>query len=489
LTPYQKEVSPLSEHPLEEILHPESIAIVGASGNPGTWGYSYTHHLLDYGFRGKIYPVNPRYSDVLGIKAYPTLEEVPGTVDYVISCVPSTEVPNMLDECSRKGVKAVHLYTARFSETGRPDAARLEQEILEQARRFNIRLIGPNCMGLYYPAQGISFGYDLPKEPGTVGMASQTGGGASGFVYVASMRGLRFSKVISYGNAIDFNESDYLDYFAQDPETGIILVYIEGVKDGRRFFSTLSRAASLKPVIVVKGGRGGSGTRAVASHTASIAGSRQTWESLISQAGAIYAQDFDELADLAVSFYFLPPVRGPRVGIVGGGGGPSVLSADQCEEAGLNVIPLPVQIRQELKSNGVPIWDWVGNPTDVSILGGFGLSDIDMLYMMGMNPEFDLLIANVNEAVMVTLSREEGMTLRFKSAVEGYTRIRKESAKPLLAIIGEKSPGLNDYQHWSWKLIHEVRARLIEAGIPFYPSVGRAARAARKMLDYYQRRK
>lgn len=473
---------------LEEILHPQSVAVVGASANPMAFGYSYTSHLVDYGYRGKIYLVNPRYSEILGIKVYPSLREIPGTVDYVISCVRAAEVLNMMEDCSQKGVKAVHLYTARFSETGREDATELEQEILKKARKFSIRLIGPNCMGVYYPRVGLSFGYNLPREPGSVGMISQTGGGASGFVHAASMRGIRFSKAISYGNALDLNECDYLEYFAQDKETEIILMYIEGVRDGRRFLSSLRNAASVKPVIVLKGGRGKSGTRVVASHTASLAGSMKTWEAIVNQAGAISAADFDEMTDLAVSFYFLPPIRGPRVGVVGGGGGPSVLSADECEEAGLDVIPLPVEIREQLRSNGVPIWDWVGNPIDVSILGGSGLSDIDMLHLMAGNANFDLLIANVNEGVIVTLARPEGMTLRLKDVVKSYAGVREENPKPLLTVVEEKSLGVGDYDHWSSKLISEVRTELIEAGIPFYPSIKRAARAARKVLDYYLKR-
>jgi len=319
-------------------------------------------------------------------------------------------------------------------------------------------------------------------------MASQTGGGASGFVRLASFRGIRFSKVVSYGNALDLNESDYLDYFAGDPETKIILMYVEGVKDGKRFFDTLRKAAAAKPVVITKGGRGKSGTRVVASHTASLAGSIKTWEALVVQAGAIPVKNFDEMADIAVSFYFLPPVLGPRVGVVGGGGGPSVLSADECEEVGLDVIPLPQEIRQELKSKGVQIWDWVGNPVDVSIIGGFGLTDMDMLQMMAANDNFDLLIANVNEGVMVTLSRQEGMTSRLQNAVDGYMNIRQHSSKPLLTIVGEKSLGRGDLDHWSAELVSETRTRLIEAGIPFYPTIGRAANAARKLLDYYTRR-
>ena len=470
---------------LEEIFHPQSVAVVGASGNPVTWGYSYTCHLIDYGYRGRIYPVNPKYSEILGIKAYPSLRDIPGSVDYVISCIPAPEVPGMLEDCSLKGVKAVHLYTARFSETGRKGAAELEQEVLKQARRLGVRLIGPNCMGVYYPREGLSFGYNLPKEPGSVGLASQTGGGASSFVYLAAQRGLRFSKVVSYGNALDFNECDYLDYFAQDAETKIILMYVEGVRDGRRFLESLRHAAAIKPVIILKGGRGKSGARAIVSHTASLTGSMATWEALIAQAGAISAGSFGEVMDLAVSFYFLPAVRGPRVGVVGAGGGPSVLSADECEEAGLDVIPLPTEIREMLRSKGIPIWDWIGNPMDISILGGFGFNDIDMLQVMADNQSFDILIAIMNEAVTMTLSREQGMILRLGSVVDGYIKVRKASSKPLLVVVGDKSSGIDDYDDWSSKLISEQRTKLIEANIPFYPTMERAARAVRKLVDYY----
>ncbi len=476
----------MSTHPLEEILHPQSIAVVGASVDPSVMSYGFTSHLLDYGYQGKIYPVNPRYSEVLGIKAYPSLRDIPGSVDYVICCIGASGVLNMLDDCSQKGVKAVHFFTGRFSETGRREAAELEQEILKQARKRGIRLIGPNCLGVYYPREGISFGYDFPKEPGSVGLASQTGGGGAIFIQLASLRGIRFSKAISYGNAIDFNECDYLDYFAQDPETKIILMYIEGVRDGRRFFSSLHQAASAKPVIIVKAGRGKSGMRAAASHTAALASSIKIWENLVAQAGAISAENLDEMIDLAVSFYFLSPIRGPRVGIAGGGGGPSVLAADECEEAGLDVIPLPTDIREELKSKGIAIWDWISNPTDVSIMGGFGFTTIDMLQMMDRNQSFDLLIAIMHET---PLTRKDEMILRFRDQVKGYTKLRKEISKPLLIVVGDKSPGTKDYNHWRWKLTAELRTKFIAANIPFYPTIGRAARAARKLVDYYQRRK
>jgi len=475
----------MSTHPLEEVLHPQSIAVVGASNTPAGAGYNFTYHLIHYGYRGKIYPVNPNYHEVLGIKAYPSLRDIPDSVDYVISCIPAAEVLNMLEECSQKGVKAVHLFTARFSETGHRDAAELEQEILNQARKRGIRLIGPNCMGLYYPQLGIAFGYDFPKEPGTVGLASQTGGGAGYFVHLASLRGIRFSKVISYGNGLDFNESDFLDYFSQDPETKLILMYIEGIRDGKRFFDSLSQAAATKPVIITKGGRGKAGMRAAASHTAALAGSTKLWETAVAQAGAISAQNFHEMTDLAVSFQFLPPILGTRVGIAGGGGGISVLAADECEEAGLETIPLPTEIREELKSRGIPIWDWIGNPTDISIMGGL-ITPIDMLRMMARNQNFDLLIAIINEDAP---SRKEDMILRHRGEVKGYIKLKKESSKPLLVVAGENSAGIKNLNHWRQKEMSRARTKLTAANIPFYPTIGRAARAARKLTNYYQKRR
>ncbi|MBA7651707.1 hypothetical protein ES703_59526 [subsurface metagenome] len=476
----------MSTHILEEILHPQSIAVVGASGSRGIGGVPFVSPLIEQGFKGKIYPVNPRHPEIQGIKAYPRLRDIPGSVDYVISAVPASEVLNMLEDCSQKGVKAVHLFTGRFSETGRPESAELEQEILKQARKSGIRLIGPNCMGLYYPREGISFVTGLPKEPGSVGLASQTGGGSVYFIHMASLRGIHFSKVISYGNALDLNESDYLDYFSQDPETKIILMYIEGVRDGKRFFNALRQAASIKPVIIVKGGRGKSGMRAAASHTAALASSMKVWETMVTQAGAIVAEDFDEMADLAVSFYFLPPIGGPRVGILGAGGGTSVLSADQCEEAGLDVIPLPADIQEELKSKGNPIWDWVGNPIDVSILGDSGFTGTDMLRMMARSQNFDFLIATVNEDAPAT---KEAIISGRKEEVKSFVKVKKEISKPFLVVVGEKSPGIKNHNNWRWRVLSEARTRLIASSIPVYPTIERAANSARKLVDYYQRRK
>ncbi len=474
----------MSSHPLEELLHPRSIAVVGASAADGRGG-GFVAALQGLGYKGKIYPVNPKYSEIMGMKTYPSVKDIPGVVDYVISSIPASQVLSMIGDCSQKDVKVIHLFTARFSETGRKDAAELEQEILRQARKGGIRLIGPNCMGVYYPAEGISFSDIMPKESGPAGLISQSGMAVGQIVGLAAQRGIRFSKAISYGNALDFNECDYLEYFTQDPETKIILMYIEGVRDGRRFFKSLRKATSTKPVVIVKGGRGESGTRATASHTASLAGSMRVFETLVSQAGAISAQNLEELVDIACAFYFLPPVAGWRVGVAGGSGGGSVLAADQCEEAGLDVIPLPNEIREELKGKGVLIWDWISNPADMSIRTDRDFDTGDMLEMMARNPKFDFLIAFMGMPFRGWQGKKRPR-ISVDKHLERY-RLKELNNKPLLVVLDDR--GWGDGDNYIRKVMAQMKTKLIEAKIPFFPDIGRAARAASKVVDYYTRRK
>jgi len=474
---------------LETAFHPRSIAVVGASGNLSSMGHRFVLHLVNYGYRGRIYPVTPHWSEVLGFKAYAALKDIPGPVDYVICCLPASKVPALLTECPQKGVKVVHLFTARFSETGREDAAKLEIELLRQAREVDIRLLGPNCIGIYYPKEGISFGYDFPTEPGKVGMVLQSGGAATEFVHYASLRGIRFSKVISYGNALDLNEADFLEYLCQDHETEIIASYIEGIKDGRRFLSALSRAALSKPVIILKAGRGSAGARAAASHTAALAGSLRTWETAIRQAGAIQARTLEEMMDLVVSFYFLPPILGTRVGIAGGGGGTSVLSADQWEEAGFSVVPLPPQIEEEIKKTLPELWwGWIGNPVDVSIFpaelfatnpGG------NILGMMAQSPHFDLLIANIT--VGGPFSPTEFAAI-VKREVEDIIDIKRKGTKPLAVVLNGGTLDIKDFDDLRWRCLAEQKANLIAAKIPVYSSAGQAANALIRLVNYYQRK-
>ena len=308
---------------LEEILRPESIAVVGAS-KIGI-GANYISALLKLNFKGKLYPVHPQYQEAFGIKCYPNICDIPGNVDYVISLISSTQALKLVDDCAQKAVKCIHFYTARFAETGRPEAIELEKEILRRAKNAGIRVIGPNCMGIYYPAWGISWEPTMSAIPGPMGFISQSGSVAYETIGTAEIRGLHYSKAFSYGNAIDFNECDYLEYLSQDDETKLITMYVEGARDGKRFLEILRKTTLKKPVIILKGGRGKSGTRATASHTASLAGSMEVWNTAMKQAGAISVANLEELLDVAAAFYFLPPAYGNHVGIAGGGGGGSVI--------------------------------------------------------------------------------------------------------------------------------------------------------------------
>jgi len=319
-----------------------------------------------------------------------------------------------------------------------------------------------------------------------VSAAIQSGGNSTDLLRFGSLRGLRFSKVVSYGNALDLDESDFLDYFAQDPETRIILCYIEGVKDGRRFFSTLRNAARLKPVIVVKGGRGKAGAKAATSHTAVMAGSWNMWNVLIQQAGAIPARNLDELIDLAVAFHFLPAIKGIRVGITGGGGGRGVLSADECEEMGLDVVPLPPEIREELKEKAPIIWDWMGNPADLTIMKDTGVDIGDVLLMMAKHPGFDFLIANVTEDWP---SGENEFPMQARHEVNKYLEVHNTGLKPLVIVLGDRSLGIEEMDNWRWRLFAELRTQIRDAHIAFYPTIDRAARAIRELVSYYSKMK
>ena len=466
-------------------FHPEAIAVAGASEDPLSFGHQFFRHLLDYNYTGHIYPVNPNKESIFGLKAYPDLKSIPGPVDYVICCLPASMVLDLLAECSAKGVKIVHLVTARLSETGRQEARELEAEMLKVARRLNIRLIGPNCMGIYYPNGRIANGYNLPRESGNIGAVFQSGGSSTMLIRYGELRGLRFSKVISYGNALDLDESDFLDYLAQDDETEIIAAYFEGVKDGRKFLEALTDAARVKPVIAIKGGRGVAGSKAVTSHTAAIAGSTSVWETVFKKAGVVPAEDLSELVDLLVAFSFLPPIMGYRVGILSAGGGLSVMSADICEEAGLAVPPMPNKIREELKVKAPEIWDWIGNPIDISIMGAVSVGFAEILKelprLMAGSPHFDFLIGEFSDDNPFLTELWRGLAA---GQTELFINLYNEKLKPMIAVVhSEAATGdLPSYQRW--KILAELRAKYAGARIPTYSTVAEAARAVRKYIDY-----
>ncbi len=471
------------ESSLSQLFSPSSVAVVGASTNPFSGGYQFTRFLIDHGFKGKLFPVNPAASEILGLKAYRKLTEVPEpNVDYVISCIPADGILPLLDDCSKKNVKLVHLFTARLKETGRDKESKLQSEIVAKARRLGIRILGPNCMGTYYPKLGLSFNHDLPTESGPVGGFFQSGGGAGEFVRYAALRGVRFSKIISFGNASDIDEVELLDYFASDSETRIITSYIEGVKDGRKFARALAQATKKKPVIILKGGRGKAGTKLALSHTASLAGSFKIWQAALKQYGAVMVTTFQELIDQTVAFAFLPAITGRRVFIAGGGGGKSMISADVWEEEGFELPDLSPEFRRKLKDKVPELWDWVRNPIDASLFQGTPVVDINLLEWLSDEGGFDFLVANLTQDDPLT----EDIWENFLAAnfVQCVTSI-KNKGKPVLCVVETAEVSSAEMEKWKWQAIAETRRQIVNQGLAVFPSPDRAARALRRLVDYW----
>lgn len=453
---------------LELLFRPRSVAVAGASTNVDSPGHDYVQALKNMGFAGPIYPLNRSAGEVAGLAAYPALAAVPGDVDLVISCLPAGAVLDLVEQCGAKGVRFLHLFTGRFSETGDEEAAGLERKIAASAAAKGLRILGPNGMGLYHPSGGLSFRPDLPVAAGGVAFLSQSGNNAVEVITRGNARGLKFGKVANYGNGLDVTPGEMLRYLADDPDTTVIGAYVEGVPDGRGFFEGLSAAAARKPVIIHKAGRTRAGARSAASHTAALAGAAELWSTVLRQAGAHEARNQEQLLDLMVGAALLPKPSGRNIAIVGGGGGRSVQSADTAEENGFTVVPLPADVRERVREKAPALADWVGNPVDQSILAGSGLSSNGLLELMLESPNYDLAIANVGEDWF--FGRPDASE-RLKHACNRLAQICERSARPVAVVLGPTET--NNREHRA--LVDEVRDDFTARGIAVYPSVERAA--------------
>ena len=473
----------MSRKDLEYIFNPKSVAIIGVSNKSalkrlGGGGGLYLQYLLNAGYRGNIYPVNPKGGEISNLKIYPNVTEIPEAVDYVICCIPAKEVIPLIEECIANHVKVVHIYSSGFSEYGTEKGKTLEKKIASLARQSGMRIIGPNCIGVYCPKTGLSFNTDGPADSGTVGLASQSGGLSNIMVREATIRGVRFSKAISYGNACDVNESDLIEYLADDPDTEVITVYIEGVKDGKRFCDVLREATKKKPVIMLKGGVGEAGARATVSHTASLAGADQAWDALFRQFGIVRVYSLEELIDMAIIFTRPPKLSGRNVGLLCTGGGPSVVATDTCSRAGLNVPRFPVEMSEALASYSVRegVGLCVGNPVDLS--GEFWKISYHCAKIMLDYPGIDILISQL------TLNNQpdffEGIYEAFVNSVEELVRAIKDSEK--LSVLAVPVPISDETFH----VVSEFRRICREAGIPVYNSLANAAKAVAMLAQYQE---
>jgi acyl-CoA synthetase (NDP forming) len=353
---------------LDFLFHPQSIAVVGVSMdktriNGGRW---LLDSLLSARFPGKLYPVGLERGEYAGLPIYRSVKDIPGRLDYVIVAIPAAATLQLARDAAAKGAKALHLFTAGFSELGGDGDKQLERQLVEFVREKGMRLLGPNCMGIYYPGGRLAFFENVSNISGHFGLISQSGGNGIKTIRLGPRRGLFFSKAVSYGNGADINETDLLEYFTADPETKVIGMYIEGTRDGRRCFSAIRQAARTKPVIIYKGGNTEIGRSATLSHTGSLAGSGAVWSGVFKQAGAIEVNDMDEMIDLALLFAYTVPSAGTNTAIIGLGGGAGVLIADTWARAGLTAPIFPAEIREQLKAIFVrEAGRSVRNPIDV----------------------------------------------------------------------------------------------------------------------------
>ena len=463
---------------LDFLFHPRSIAVPGASTQQGPG--SFVAACQEMGFKGDLYPVNPKAAEINGLKSYPRLTDIAGHVDHVISSVPLRFVEGLMEECVAKGVKSVHFFTAGFSETGDENAAALEDRVLARAREAGIRVVGPNCMGLYYPKGGLSFMPFLPTEPGPVAMLSQSGANAGEFCRTAAVRGLRYSKVVSYGNGTDVRESELLEYCAEDPETEVIACYIEGITDGAHFMRALRKAAAVKPVVILKGGRTEAGTRATASHTGSLAGSLQIFDSAVRQAGAVRVDRMEELVDQTVAFRYLKSLAGPRAGIVGGGGGYSVLASDEIGAAGLEMPTLPTDIQQKLHDFTPTAGTSVRNPVDTSVgWGPDGLKPmLDTIRIVSESPNIDYILYHTSYSWGAMRAEGPSIVEMATEAAEKLGEVAKESGKPIVCVARIPTTELGMAGTLAFQ------ESVAKAGLPVFNSVQSAALAVHRLLAW-----
>nr|MDO8082895.1 CoA-binding protein [Candidatus Freyarchaeota archaeon] len=459
----------------EELFHPKSIAIVGASEANAL----YIVPLLESNFAGKLYLVNPNRGELFGLKCFPSILDIDGSIDYVISAVPARFAPELMKQCVEKGVKTVHYFTSGFSETGKPEDVELEAELVRIARAGGVRIIGPNCMGLYVPKSGVSYFYDFPRESGPVALVSQSGAFAVGIIMLGRALGIRFSKVISFGNAADLDASDFIEYLGEDPKTEVITAYLEGVKDGRKLFEVLREANLRKPVIVLKGGRTSEGARAASSHTGSLAGSSNIWNAVFKQLGLVTVSTVEELTDTMLAFTRAPKPRGRRVLIVSFSGGSSVVQSDICTGLGLEIPVISEESREQINNIVPSAGSSIKNPLDIPSAYFSAESIAKAVSIAASEDTIDIVLFEFADRLRIFFERRniiDGYKVLIENVINSAKRVRDVLGKPFLVALPPS------YYEDEGKRLKDL---FQSEGFPVFPSVDRAAKAISNVLNYY----
>lgn len=473
----------LLDKDFDRAFHPASIAVVGVSSSATprrveafTGGTFTVRHLLDLGFEGRIYPINPRAGEIMGLKAYPSVSAVPERVDLVIVAVQAPLVPAVLRDCVKAGALNVHVMTSGFGETQQEEGKSLQAEVRRIALDGGIRLIGPNCMGIQVPSAKMSTYEYQPLYSGPVAMVSQSGSMVGILIKLAMASRMGFSKMISCGNSIILDIPDYVEYLATDKETGIIGVYVEGVKDGRRLLETMRKINPSKPIIIWKVGLSESSARAALSHSGMLGGTRRVWDAFFKQTGAVRVQSVEELFDMMMTFIYMKPVRGNNAAVLTAGGGNTVAAGDICEQGGINAPALAPTTREKLLKTVSLVNQGVANPLDIPD----GLLNPDLLGhllpILANDPGIELIIINWPTIVLNTPE----LATRFIDCICKFVKEDRNN-KPLAVCMDNLLERLTEAQISPWI------QQLVAADVPVYDSLERACRALSGFIDYHRR--
>ncbi len=456
--------------PLHDFLAPESIAIIGASADPTKRGYKAMVGLIKGGYAGRIYPINPKVPDILGVPTCASLDDVPGPVDLALICTPAATVPGLLTECGRKGVKGAVILAAGFRETG-PEGARLEQQVLDAARAGGVRIIGPNTSGMFNLHKNVNL-LDLRNvKAGDIGFISQSGNMLLALVLEAENNGhVGFSTYVGPGNQTDIGFNDYLRYLGEDEHTRVATLYVEGFRDGQRFLQAAREITPVKPVVVYKSGATELGKKAASSHTGALAGSYEMTVDLLRQAGVTVVHYSDRILPVAEGLALMQQARGRRVAVIADGGGQATITSDRLADSGLELAELSEATRKRLAGILFPQAS-LANPVDVA-----GSSDA--------NPEvlaecLEIVADDDNVDAIVLVGMFGGYHTRFAEsllggemrAAESMIELARRCAKPLVVhslYAPVKPPALR---------------RLHEGGIPVYASIEHAVKVLQALAE------
>jgi acetyltransferase len=350
---------------------PKSVAVVGASSRPGSWGYRIADGLLARGYEGTLYLVNPNAREILGVKAYPRLDQVPGEVELVIIAIPADKLWDTLEDCARKGVRGIVIISSGFGEALGEEGKQIEEKMARFCRGNGIRLIGPNVSGVYNLHRSFCASGENPRDMRSSNMSFICQGGFAihNVVTRGRSKGIGLGKFVHTGNEADLQCTDFLEFLGEDPETHVILIYMEGIKEPRRFLQIARRITPKKPIIVYKGGRSRAGNRAAASHTGALAGNIDLYRALFTQAGCIMAPTFETILELGHAFTFYPPLKGSRVGIVTMGGSWGVMLTDHVSGKGFRLPEFSPSLQKTLRGVGMPYRASTRNPVDFGAAG------------------------------------------------------------------------------------------------------------------------